>query len=153
MDQSMQALRLRLSNTKSRPMFRYQSGEAMVVALMDTGAETPVWCGEGKDLLRAYPDAVKKDEVCELSGFGKGTVTANVYVLPEFRLENEGKCYRIKNLQIMQCFRPDIGCDFVLSDTMFSNVDTLIYRHGKKCIDICYYNVSFTPNYTKNSFT
>ena len=117
--------------------------------MFDTGAETPVWCKEEEKLLRFYPDVIKKDEKCFLSGFGKGYVEANVFVIPDFSLQVEDNCYRVKNLQIIQSVRPDIGCDFILSDTVFSNVDTLIYRNRKRHLDICYYKDQYycTPMY------
>ena len=107
-----------------------------------------------KELLKAFPSAIKKEETYKLTGFGKGAVEASAFVIPDFRLEKGDACYCIKNLQILQTYRPDIGCDFLLSDTIFSNVDTFIYRHGKKQLEIRYYKPEYqcTPIYGNDRF-
>ena len=154
MDQSAQSLVLELVSRKSRPVFRYRVGTEELTFMLDTGAETPVWCMTEKELLKAFPDAVKKDNTYKLKGFGVGEIDASAFVIPEFRLEKEGSCYLIKNLQVLQTYRPDIGCDFLLSDIVFSNVDTLIYRHGKKLLEIRYYKAEYqcTPIYGNDRF-
>lgn len=73
MDQSMQSLVLELVSRKSRPVFRYRVGTEELTFMLDTGAETPVWCMTEKELLKAFPDAVKKDNTYKLKGFGVGS--------------------------------------------------------------------------------
>ena len=154
MDQSVQSLVLELVSRKSRPVFRYSVGTEELTFMLDTGAETPVYCMTENDLLRAFPSAIKKEETYKLTGFGVGAVDAASFIIPEFKLEKDGSCYIIKNLQILQTYRPDIGCDFLLSDTVFSNVDTFIYRHGKKQMEIRYYKAEYqcTPIYGNDRF-
>ena len=154
MDRSAQSLVFELVSRKSRPVFRHRIGAEEVTFMLDTGAETPVWCLTEKRLLRAFPDAEKKEETYKLTGFGVGAVEAAAFVIPEFKLESNDSCYFIKNLQILQTYRPDIGCAFLLSDTVFSNVDTLIYRHGKKQLEIRYYKPEYqcTPIYGNERF-
>jgi len=154
MDRSAQSLVFELVSRKSRPVFRYRVGTEELSFMLDTGAETPVYCMTEKELLKAFPSAIKKEETYKLTGFGKGAVEASAFVIPDFRLEKGDACYCIKNLQILQTYRPDIGCDFLLSDTIFSNVDTFIYRHGKKQLEIRYYKPEYqcTPIYGNDRF-
>ena len=115
----MQTLVLQLFNRKNRPSFRYESNNVKVDALLDTGAETPVWCKGEKKLMLAYPEAVKQDWKSEIRGFGKEAEDGAVYVIPEFSLTDGKTSYKITNLQIAVCDHPLIGYDFVMSDTMF----------------------------------
>ena len=54
--------------------------------MLDTGAETPVWCMTEKELLKAFPDAVKKDNTYKLKGFGVGEIDASAFVIPEIQI-------------------------------------------------------------------
>ena len=82
-----------------RPSFEYDG----VVYLLDTGAQTPVWCS-GKDLfMTAYPEAVKTDYVSHITGFGSGFSTAEVYKIPVFVIENENFSRNGKFLVNMLC--------------------------------------------------
>ena len=40
--------------------------------------------------------------------------------------------------KVAVCYHPLIGCDFVMSDTMFSKADTYIHRIGKKQIEVLF---------------
>ena len=42
----------------------------------------------------------------------------------------------INNLSVVVLFKPNIGCDFLLSETMVSKMDTFTYRRGKKELHI-----------------
>ena len=153
---SEQTLSLRLLRTRNRPFFLYHSGEIDVLAMMDTGALTPVWCMGENRFLAAYPDAIKNQgERCKVAGFGEKPLPGDVYVIPSFKLENEGTTYCVKNLQIAICNHPQIGCDFVLSDTMFSQTDTLIKRRGQKHVEIVFDRDEYycTPRYDGDRFT
>ena len=156
MDLSERTLSLRLLSTRDRPFFAYKSGEMEVLALMESGALTPVWCmGAGK-FLAAYPDAIKKQgEKCRVAGFGENPLQGDVYVIPQFELQDNKSTYKIINLQVAVCDHPQIGCDFVLSDTMFSKTDTLIMRRGKRRIDIVFDKDEYhcTPRYEDDRFT
>ena len=138
MEQSELILSLELFNSKSRPSFSYYSNGIEIITLFDTGASTPVWCMGEKKFLKAYPDAIKKDTTCKISGFGKTSEEGLIYTIPKFILSNNGIEYCIIDLQIAVCRHPSIGFDFVLSDTMFSKADTLIYRREKKHLDIIF---------------
>ena len=141
---SMQTLALQLFNNKNRPFFRFFLSGKPVTALIDSGAETPVWCKGEEKFKEVYPQAKKLDWKCELRGFGVGAETALVYVIPNFELTDGTATYRINNLHVAVCDHPLIGCDFVMSDTMFAKTKTLINRIGNKWAEIhfekdCYY--------------
>lgn len=156
MDQSERTLSLRLLNSRERPFIYYSSGSIDVTALIDTGALTPVWCMGKKRFLKAYPEALKQaDETCLVSGFGEMPIEGETYIIPEFILHGEGSPYVVKNLYVAVCRHPRIGCDFVLSDTMFSHTDTMIRRRGLKRLEISFnrpYYMS-TPRFEVDGFT
>ena len=139
----MRTLVLQLFNRKNRPSFRYISNNVKIDALLDTGAETPVWCKGEKKFLIAYPEAKKLDYDSEIHGFGKDAEKGKVYVIPEFVLSDTIEKYVIRNLQLVVCDHPLIGYDFVMSDTMFSNADTFIHRIGSKYIEIFFEKDSY----------
>lgn len=134
MERLKQTLSLRLFNTKERPSFAYENNGIDITALFDSGATTPVWCMGEKKFIKAYPDAIKLEQRCMVSGFGKEAEDCSVYIIPLFKL-NGGDEYCISRLQVAVCTRPQIGFDFVLSDTMFSKTNTIIKRVGVKMIE------------------
>ena len=134
----MRTLVLQLFNRKNRPSFRYESSNVTVDALIDTGAETPVWCRGERRFKRAYPDAVKQDWESEIRGFGKDAEKGAVYIIPQFILTDGNEKYVVENLQLVVCKHPHIGYDFVMSDTMFAKTDTFIHRINNKYVEIMY---------------
>ena len=132
----MRTLVLQLYNRKNRSTFSYISNGEEVTALFDSGAEAPVWCTGEKDFVAAYQDAKKLEDETRIFGFGKEAEMAAVYVIPDFSLTDGNEVYCIKNLQVAVCYHPLIGCDFVMSDTMFSKADTYIHRIGKKQLEV-----------------
>ncbi|MBO4395019.1 MAG: hypothetical protein J5819_01565 [Eubacterium sp.] len=86
--------------------------------------------------LNAYPEAEKLNIPCDVSGFGKGSVPCSVYRIPEFKLNDGNTSYLIFNLVLAVYENPKIGCDIVLSDTMFSKTNTVIQRIGDKALRI-----------------
>lgn len=152
MGQSEQVLLLKLHNSRERPIFTYTSNNEDVTMLFDSGALAPVWCMGKNKLLRAYPEAMNKNEKCLISGFGKEAIEGDVYTIPLFRLTDQGVSYQIKGLQIAVCKAPGIGCDFVLSDTMFSKADTMIRRRNGKALEIFFDKEEYhcTPKYNND---
>ena len=134
----MRTLVLKLFNSKNRPSFSYMRNDMEIMALMDTGAETPVWCTGEETFCIAYPDAIRQDWIAEIRGFGKESEEAAVYLIPEFSLSDRMEEYKIRNLLVAVCDHPLIGYNFVMSDTMFSAADTYIHRIGKKSLEILY---------------
>ena len=138
MDLSEQILSLKLLNYRERPFYACSMNDEDVTMLFDSGASTPVWCMGEKKLKRVYPEAIDKNEECFVSGFGKEAVEGKVYTIPVFILSDERVVYQINNLQIAVCRNPAIGCDFVLSDTMFSKADTMIRRRKEKALEFVF---------------
>jgi len=132
----MQTLVLQLFNRKNRPSFQYISNETKIMALIDSGAETPVWCAGEEEFLAAYPDSKKMGWESEILGFGKEPEKGKVYVIPKFILSDGNTDYKIINLMVAVCYHPLIGYDFVMSDTMFSKADTFIHRIDNKYVEI-----------------
>lgn len=102
------------------------------MALIDSGAETPVWCAGETEFLAAYPDAVKQRWDTAIHGFGMGAENGKVYLIPKFELPDGNETYRIINLLVAVCLHPQIGYDFVLSETMFSKTNTYQNRIGER---------------------
>ena len=123
-----QVLRFPLANTFSRQVFRYNTGVLNVLMMYDSGAQIPVWCRSEKLLLKAYPKAEK-------------TERSAVYVIPLFELSKDTVSFKIKNLLIASLFKPSIGCDLLLSETMFSKTDTLTTRRSKRELTISFDNI------------
>jgi hypothetical protein len=106
-------------------------------------------------LQKAYPCAKQKDENCDVAGFGEKPIKGDVFIIPEFILSDGNATYKIIDLQIAVCDHPQIGCDFVLSDTMFSHADTLFFRRNQKHVDIVYDKKEYhcTARYEGERFT
>lgn len=114
-----------------------------------------MWCA-GKELFEAvYENAVKKEGTCKIYGFGKEYEEALVYMIPSFELPGEENVYKIKNLYVAVCDRPQLGYDFIISDTMFSKADTLIYRREDKRMEIVFDKDEYTcvPKRTNDSLS
>ena len=139
----MRTLVLRLFNIKNRPSFSYSVNGLDVMALLDTGAETPVWCTGDKKFQIVYPKARKLEWQTEIHGFGGNLEKADVYVIPEFSLSDGNNTYRINNLEVAVCNHHLIGYDFVMSDTMFYKADTNIHRIYDIYVEISYEKESY----------
>ena len=137
MGSSMQTLSFPLTNRYSRLIFQYGIGTHSYTFMYDSGASVPVWCTGEDLLLRAFPDAQKTPYTCHVTGFGKGEETGSVYCLPTFTLRTEdGAAFVIRNLLLITMSKPFIGCDFLISETMLSKTDTMIYRTQERRIQI-----------------
>ncbi len=139
----MRTLVLKLFNCKNRPTFSYALNGLDIMALIDSGAETPVWCTGEKKFEIVYPDAKKQNWQTEIRGFGGNLEKASVYIIPEFCLSDGNNTYKILNLQVAVCNHHLIGYDFVMSDTMFYKADTFIHRINNKYIEIFYEKESY----------
>ena len=116
----------------------YDNGEELLTIMYDSGAQIPVWCSGIDLLMDAYPNAKKTDYHCEIAGFGKDTELSNIYMIPEFCLANDGVKFTISNLIVAELFKPFIGCDLLLSETMFSKTDTHTNRRIKRELNIIF---------------
>lgn len=130
-------LRFMFISGSSRPIFSFvANGSEEVVAMYDSGAITPVWAKNERMLRSLFPLVEKQTRSCLLSGFGMGAVVCSVYKITELSFENEGERYVIRNLPIVVNENPSIGCDMVLSATMFSHADVMIKQREGKSITI-----------------
>ncbi len=136
MASSIRTLRFAFISGSSRPIFELYANGNEVVTLYDSGAITPVWVKDEKKLKAVFPLAEKQERTCRLSGFGRGIVVCGVYKIPELSLENEEERYVIRNLHIVVNENPSIGCDMILSATMFSHADVMIKQREEKSITI-----------------
>ena len=143
MESSIQTLALPLTNQRSRQIFRYDNGYEKIRMMYDSGARMPVWCTGHDFLCKAYPNAVKTNLSSNISGFGTGSEKGNVYVIPEFELSDGKASYIINNLSIISISKPNIGCDLLISETMFSKADTTTLRRERRELQIVYNNREF----------
>lgn len=136
MESQDQVLSFPLTNVRSRQIFRYDTGHNAIRILYDSGAQLPVWCKGTEVLMKSYPDAQKTQMYCEISGFGKDKENADVYIIPLFELSNHGVTFAIKNLVIADLLKPFVGCDLIISETMFAKADTTTIRRSKRELQI-----------------
>ena len=129
-------------------MFKFETNGIKVIALYDSGAVTPVWAKNERMLKEVFPLAEKQERTCLLSGFGKGAVSCNIYKISEWALDNGEERYVIKNLHIIVNENPSIGCDMILSATMFSHADVMIRQKEEKSITI-YFDKGTAPLWGK----
>ena len=134
----VQTLSFQLTNVSTKQIFEYNTGNSEITMMYDSGAQIPVWCAGKEVLLAAYPDVRKKALCCTISGFGKEKDNGDIFVIPHFCLTNGEAKFAIDNLYIVELFKPFIGCDFLLSETIFSKSDTTTVRRGKRELHILF---------------
>lgn len=96
--------------------------------LIDTGADTPVWCKGEKEFLDLFPDAEKLDSKFILSGFGKEPEVVDVYKLSEFSLTDGNEDVLYRNLVLAVTNRPQINVDLILPSSLFDHMIVEIDR-------------------------
>ena len=143
MESSTQTLVLPLTSRRARQLFKYDNGNEKLTFMYDSGARIPVWCSGEEMLLKAYPNAEKQQLTCIVSGFGKEPETGAVYKIPQFVLSDDSVVFIINNLYIATIEKPTVGCDLILSETMFMKTDMNIYRINKRELHIIYEEKEF----------
>ena len=138
MESQDQVLRFPLANVLSRQIFEYQINGWNILMMYDSGAQIPVWCRSAELLCNVFSNAKKTTFYCEISGFGREIERSSVYIIPLFELNGKNASFQIKNLLIANLFKPFIGCDLLLSETMFSKTDTMTTRRGRRELCISY---------------
>lgn len=133
-----QVLSFPLNNTLTRQVFEYDIDGIKLLFMYDSGAQIPVWCINPEILIKAYPNTRKTEFKCEISGFGNYTEISDIYVIPLFELSTGSISFKIQNLFVATLFKPYIGCDFLLSETMFSKTDMVITRRKKRNLMITF---------------
>ena len=143
MELAERMLSFQLSDISSRLFFEYDTGAAKITMMYDSGAELPVWCSEKDFLLEAYPESIQTNIKCSISGFGKHSNKAAIYKIPSFQLYQGGYGLKIRNLHIAVVSKPEIGCDFIISETMLMKTDTYILRNNNRKL---IFDISFCRN-------
>ena len=90
--------------------------------LIDTGADTPVWCKGEDEFLDLYPYAEKLNSKFVLSGFGKEPEIVDVFRLSEFDLTDGNDHVIYKNLVLAVTNRPQINVDLILPSSLFDHM-------------------------------
>ena len=151
MGSSTQTLIFPLTNRSVRQVFDYETDTVAYRLMYDSGARIPVWCSDVEFFLKAFPEAKKAEITAKVTGFGKEAETASVYIIPKYTLNDGNTEIVINNLSVVVLFKPNIGCDFLLSETMVSKMDTFTYRRGKKELHIVSDKSEYNCTTRKNS--
>lgn len=93
-----------------------------LIYLIDTGADTPVWCKGEEEFLDVYKDAERIPVKFLLSGFGKGIDVVDVYRIPIFELTDGTQSVFFKNLVVAITNRPEMDLDMVLPVSIFRHM-------------------------------
>lgn len=121
----MEIVTINLIRGRTSPVFRIFADDKVVLCMLDTGANIPVWCA-GIDLLREmYLNCYRLEKNGEviafnLKGFGGKGELAEVYCIPVFRL------YNLEFLNLLVVINPIVqnyGCHLILSYTLFTKTD------------------------------
>lgn len=99
-----------------------------LVYLIDTGADTPVWCKGVSELEDIFGDVVKLDSQFVLSGFGKEPEIVDVFRIPEFMLTDGTDSIRYENFVLAVTDRPQMNVDMILPSSIFDHMSVTIDR-------------------------
>ena len=77
---------------------------------------------------KLFHNRKKTSLIAHISGFGQGTEDALVYTIPEFVLSDGKRSFIIENLPVVILSKPQIGCDFIISETMVEKGDRLCLK-------------------------
>ena len=96
--------------------------------MIDTAADTPVWCKGRDEFLDIFSDAEKLESKFVLSGFGKEPEMVDVYRIPDFRLSDGKEAVTYKNLVLAVTDRPQMNVDLILLSSLFDHMRIEIDR-------------------------
>lgn len=96
--------------------------------LIDTGADTPVWCKGKDELIDVFPQADKIDSKFLLGGFGKEPELVDVFRIPQFVLTDGDASIVYRNLILAVTDRPSMGVDFILPASIFNHMRVVVDR-------------------------
>ena len=99
--------------------------------MIDTAADTPVWCKGKDEFLDIFSDAEKLESKFVLSGFGKEPEIVDVYRIPDFRLSDGKEAVTYKNLVLAVTDRPQMNVDLILPSSLFDHMK-IPYPHRKQ---------------------
>lgn len=135
-------LKKKLLNSFDKPSFELVlENKLKIRCLFDTGADTPVFTLGNDVLCKYFPNAQLQTGLTYiLSGFGKGTEEASVYMIPEFvlRSDTDDDYIQYNKLYVASCYRPSIAYPLILCATMFGHTNYMVVNEGEeaKCINI-----------------
>ena len=96
--------------------------------LLDTGADTPVWCMGERIFKAAFPMATELKHKFVLSGFGTGVEIAKAFSIPEFVLSDGKQSITYQNMVVAVTKRPSINVSLILSASLFHHAEITIDR-------------------------
>lgn len=111
-------IRLDLIRRFQRPVIRVGVGGVEHLALLDTGAQVPVYVGGSQFLMRIGGKLIGKDR--SFSGFG-GRCSGDIY-----KIDLDMGGFMFRDLPVMQTTTIDMPFKFILSAPMFSGFSYLI---------------------------
>ncbi len=97
-----------------------------LVYLIDSGADTPVWCKGKEEFCDIYEDAERIPVKFLLSGFGTGIDVVDVYKIPVFELTDGVNSIHFQNLVVAITDRPEMDLDMVLPVSIFRHMKIVI---------------------------
>lgn len=123
-----------------RPIFTAYINGVKCTCMLDTGADTPVYC-KGDDLFKETflkgNSGVDFYKDSTISGFGLNPEVTKLYNFDNFCLSDSTNSINYKCMKIAVANKPKIPCDFILSASMFSKMKyTLNYLATSPYLEI-----------------
>lgn len=116
-------IRLELIRRFQRPVIYVTVGGVPRLALLDTGAQVPVYIGDSRSIVRMGGQLMERGS--SFSGFG-GRCTGDMY-----RIDMDIGGFVFRDLPVMQTAAIDMPFQFILSAPMFSGYSCLIDDRNK----------------------
>lgn len=154
------SLQFDLDTGSAKPVI-VSSMNADLTFLIDTGADTPVWCRGEEELLDLFPETSRLEYRYLLSGFGTGVEVVDAFCIPEFCLSDGVETITYSNFVVAAADRPSIGCDLILPASIFNHAilsidrltsvvsPTMLIEYEKDRIPVFFRRVSLTPEQQK----
>ena len=104
------------------------AGNPDLLYLIDTGADTPVWCRGREELLDIFPDAAPLEYQYLLGGFGTGVEIVDAFRISKFCFSDGNETLTYRDFIVAVTDRPSIGVDLILPATIFNRMIVTIDR-------------------------
>lgn len=99
--------------------------------LIDTGSLYPVWTSDESAFLDLFPDArLANNLTCMLGGFGNGTESCKIYILPKFILSDGKESIIYHNLPVVMQ-KKNFSFDMIISSTMLNKMNYKYVSHTR----------------------
>lgn len=126
----MNVLRFPLSIqvSSTRPIFPAIICDKEILCLLDTGAQTPIYC-RGDKLFNIFIHdlpGVKPYGKIPVGGFGAGTERASVYNFDNFSISDTNTVINYKNCKVAVLDKKTLPCDLVLPISLFLKSKVLL---------------------------